>query len=135
MAESRLEHKILDFRVYALNPSAFCLLLPYYVIDDVGPKARDTDEQTERPKHGRSSRANTQMWQVRYISFKDHIAGVGGGSHTFLKDTGALQQVCLFMFAFAFLLLDSVLENCLFEIMREKHFTCLIKKLSLSQTN
>ena len=25
--------------------------LPYYVIDDVGPKARDTDEQTERPKH------------------------------------------------------------------------------------
>lgn len=62
MAESRLEHKIkLDFRVYTLNPSAICLLLPYYVIDDVGPKARDTDEQTERPKHGRSSRANTQM--------------------------------------------------------------------------
>ena len=30
----------------------------------------------------------------------------------------------LFMFAFACLFLNSLLENCLFDIMRENHFTC-----------
>lgn len=48
MAESGLECKIKDdCRVYALNPSAVCLPLPYPAIDCVGSKARDTDKQTE----------------------------------------------------------------------------------------
>lgn len=69
----------------------------------------------QRPKHGKNSRAKTETRQVRYIHFKDH---------TLLKDTGALQQVHLFMFASAFLCLDSVLENHLFDIMRENHSAC-----------
>lgn len=48
MAESGLECQMQDdCGVDALNPSAIYLPLPYPDVDDVGLKARDTDEQTE----------------------------------------------------------------------------------------
>jgi len=55
LGNSRLEHKIkIDFRIYALNPFAICMLLPSLAIDEFRPKARDTDEQTKKPEHRRS---------------------------------------------------------------------------------
>lgn len=109
MAESGLECKIKhDCRVYALNPSAVCL--PLLAIDCVGSKARHRQADRGLITDRRNSRANTEMRRVRHIHFKDHTAGKM--SHLFLN-TGALQQVCLFMFPSAFFLLDSVLENYL----------------------